>query len=389
MTDTAAADTRFSKLESALNHITNKASESHHEQPTAHLHAPSNTEHSHAWMKRIFPYQELEEVEQSFHMGNYVIDRATGEKTFEPMSFYVRLGMHMLYYGSEQENVLGWNRTKALLKEQSEKMGREYDDPKSVDHIPPFIESFDLQATLPQLREPDPTKYANFNEFFGRELRPDARPVAEPANPSVVSSPADCRLTTFPTIDLATRYWIKGAGFTLARLLGGDDAATALAQTLDGGAMAIARLAPQDYHRWHAPVDGTVQSIWEIPGTYYTVNPQAVNEAGTMDVFCENRRSVMVLQRSTGGEQQRRRSVVVLVAVGAMLVGSIRYNAGIEVGAQVRRGQALGAFYYGGSTVLALFPQGDVCFDEDLVRNSTEQTCETLVQVGWRIGAGS
>lgn len=381
MTDTpdAAADTRFSKLESALNHVTNKASESHHEQPTAHLHAPANAEHSHAWMKRIFPYQDLEAMEQAFHMGNYVIDRTTGEKAFEPMSFYVRLGMHMLYYGSEQEKILGWNRTKALLKEQSEKMGREYDDPTSVDHIQPFIESFDLQDSLSQLAEPDPTKYNTFNEFFGRALRPDARPVAEPENPSVVSSPADCRLTTFPTVDLATKYWIKGYGFTLERLLGGD---AALAQTMAGGALAIARLAPQDYHRWHSPVDGTVTSFKEIPGTYYTVNPQAINEAGTMDVFCENKRSVMVMERAATGRP------VVLVAVGAMLVGSIQYNPGIEVGAQVKRGQALGAFYYGGSTVIALFPKGEVSFDEDLVRNSMEQNCETLVKVGWRMGAG-
>ena len=28
-------------------------------------------------------------------MGNYVIDRETGEKSFEAMSIYVRLGMHL------------------------------------------------------------------------------------------------------------------------------------------------------------------------------------------------------------------------------------------------------------------------------------------------------
>ena len=28
-------------------------------------------------------------------MGNYVIDRKTGEKSFEAMSIYVRLGMHL------------------------------------------------------------------------------------------------------------------------------------------------------------------------------------------------------------------------------------------------------------------------------------------------------
>lgn len=130
--------------------------------------------------------------------------------------------------------------------------------------------------------EPDPTKYRTFNDFFAREIRESARPIAESGNDLVVSSPADCRLTAWPTVDLARKYWIKGSGFTLARLL--DD--EALAQSFEGGSIIIARLAPQDYHRWHAPVAGTVTTIQDIPGAYYTVNPQAINQPGLMDVFC-------------------------------------------------------------------------------------------------------
>lgn len=102
-----------------------------------------------------------------------------------------------------------------------------------------------------------------------------------------------------------------------------------------------------------------------------------------MDVFCENKRSVMVLKRPLTG------SPIAVIAVGAMLVGSIKYNPGVEVGASVKRGQALGAFYYGGSTVITLFPKGEIVLDADLVQNSTEQKCETLMKVGWRIGASA
>ena len=111
--------------------------------------------------------------------------------------------------------------------------------------------------------QPDPTKYNTFNEFFAREIKESARPIAEPDNDKAITSAADCRLTTFPTVDLATKYWIKGFGFTIPRLLGSD----ALAQTFDNGAILVHRLAPQDYHRWHAPVSGHVESITEIPGT--------------------------------------------------------------------------------------------------------------------------
>ena len=310
-------------------------------------------------------------------MGNYVIDRQTGEKSFEAMSIYVRVGMHLLYYGSEQEKVLQCKRTLALLKSQSEKMGKEYDTPESKAHIEPFIQSFELQDTLSEMVQPDPSQYPTFNDFFAREIRESARPIADPDNDLVASSPADCRLTAFSTIDLATKYWIKGYGFTVARLL--DD--EILAQQFDGGSIVIARLAPQDYHRWHAPVAGTVQGVKDIPGAYFTVNPQAINEPGTLDVFCENKRSVMTLQRSSTG------SLIAIIAVGAMLVGSIKYVGGVErAGTEVRRGQCLGAFYYGGSTVIVLYPRGEIYLDDDLTRNSTEQACETLMKVGWRTG---
>ena len=90
----------------------------------------------------------------------------------------------------------------------------------------------------------------------------------------------------------------------------------------------------------------------------------------------------MILKRKGTG------APVAIIAVGAMLVGSIAYNTGIQVGAEVRRGQCLGKFQYGGSTVITLFPAGEVEFDGDLIKNSTEANCETLVQVGWRIGRG-
>jgi phosphatidylserine decarboxylase len=323
-------------------------------------------------------WNSVESFENAWHLGNYVIDRQTGQKSFEPMSIYVRLGMHFLYYGYGQEAILHLKQTRDILEYQSKQMGAAYDSAESKAHIEPFINAFHLRDGLRELIEPDPTKYATFNQFFAREINPLARPIAEPDDRSVVSSPADCRLTVFPTVDQATKYWIKGHGFTIGKLL--DD--EVLAATLAGGTIAIARLAPQDYHRWHSPVDGSVHTIKEIPGTYYTVNPQAINQPGIVDVFCENRRSVMVISRKPNN------APIIVVAVGAMLVGSIKYNPGIVSGADIKRGQCLGAFQYGGSTVIVLCPRGEMVPDQDLVENSTQQNCETLVKVGWRIGKG-
>lgn len=43
-----------------------------------------------------------------------------------------------------------------------------------------------------------------------------------------------------------------------------------LADELEGGSIAVFRLAPQDYHRFHIPAKGTIESINPIAGTYYT-----------------------------------------------------------------------------------------------------------------------
>lgn len=60
--------------------------------------------------------------------------------------------MHLLYYGSHQEDMLHWKRAQDMLRDQSIKMGKQYDAPESKEHIQPFIESFHLQNSLSELK---------------------------------------------------------------------------------------------------------------------------------------------------------------------------------------------------------------------------------------------
>ena len=91
MADTQAG---FAASAAALDSITN-AAENHPDLPQSHLHRPANHESAHSWLSKIIPEKRLDDLENRFHMGNYVIDRQTGEKSFEAMSIYVRLGMHL------------------------------------------------------------------------------------------------------------------------------------------------------------------------------------------------------------------------------------------------------------------------------------------------------
>ncbi|KAF2225015.1 phosphatidylserine decarboxylase-domain-containing protein [Elsinoe ampelina] len=295
------------------------------------------------------------------------------------MPLFVRLGMHLLYCGSPQIRLLQTDAAKHLLKEQTERLGRLYDSTDSRDYIRYFIQHYHLEDTETEWEFEHLESYESFNEFFGRALKPAARPITDPDDEDAISAAADSRTVVYRSILQATQFWIKGFGFSLETLIENE----AWARELGSASIAIHRLAPQDYHRWHSPVEGTIVDIKEIPGAYYTVNPQAVRQANTLDVFCANRRSVMrIIEHSTG-------KYIFVVAIGAMLVGSIKYIEGIQTGEEVYRGRPLGYFQYGGSTVVVIFPENTVVFDPDLVRYSSGpgKQYETLVKAGERIGS--
>lgn len=218
-----------------------------------------------------------------------------------------------------------------------------------------------------------------FNDFFSRKLKPDARPAASPDDYSIIVSAADCRLTVFPTWDSARKLWVKGRHFTLPTLLRDPALVKAIGPN---PSLAIFRLAPQDYHRFHAPVAGVLEHVVHLPGEYYTVNPQAVNER--LDVLTGNTRSVLRLRADVASARDGRheKATMAVVAVGALLVGSIGWDK--EVGQGVDKGAGLGYFRYGGSTVICVFPQGTL-WDSDLLENSSHKL-ETLVRAGERIG---
>ncbi|KAI1782781.1 phosphatidylserine decarboxylase-domain-containing protein [Ganoderma leucocontextum] len=335
------------------------------------MHAPMHQLWTIPFIHKLIP--GLEKLASQYHVGNFVIVRSTGEKIFESMPVYPRLGMHLMFYGGTQIKLLHNHTVESILKDLSIRQGKVYDSPESVKSIPSFIQTYSI--SLDELEQPDITKYKCFNDFFSRKLRPGMRPVQDADDPLGFCSAADSRLTVYPTVDAAKQFWVKGNNFSIASLLGVEPGSDQ-ARMFEGGSVAIFRLAPQDYHRFHSPIDGVVGDVHDIPGQYYTVNPQAVNESG-FDVFTENRRAIQYMKHSQSN------APIAFVAVGAMLVGSIIWTAG--KGAAVKRGDELGYFAYGGSTVVVLFPKSLIQFDDDLSKNS-DVPIETLVKVGESIG---
>ncbi|BGP18402.1 hypothetical protein JCM10213v2_006468 [Rhodosporidiobolus nylandii] len=290
------------------------------------------------------------------------------------MPLATRIGMRLLYHGLERGKLLRSRRVEAALKQWSIREGQKFDSPHRVlERIEAFVRAYNIDTT--DLLKSDLTTYPTLNSFFYRKLRPDARPPASPDDATVISSAADCRLTVFDSVESAKKLWVKGQHFTLDSLL----LDSSLSASLQNGAVAVFRLAPADYHRYHAPVACVVGETQHVPGAYETVNSMIVRDK-RFDVFTSNKRDITTLR--TVNPVTGTQVPVAFVQVGALLVASIRQTK--KEGRAVKRA-------YGGSTIVAVFPAGSVKWDEDLMRNSVGKNregvqLETLVKVGEKIG---
>jgi phosphatidylserine decarboxylase len=327
---------------------------------------------SRKWFSRWLGFMSFGNYKIGRNNANiFVQDRRTGKLIEEKIPTYIRLGIRLLH-----QNVVTYRTTadfsyiRNILQSMSIQQGKKYDNPLSVSNIPGFIKYHKLPVH--EIRDPI-TSFKSFNEFFYRRIKlAEYRPLSHPEDSQVTVSPADCRLNVFSSISEATNLWIKGVHFSATELLGGDQE---LGKYFDGGSLVIARLAPQDYHRFHSPVDGTVTANYHISGTYFTVNPMAVRQK--VDVYTENARTVTIIESAQFGK-------VAFVSIGAMMVGSIVITT--KVGATLGRMDEVGYFAFGGSTIVVLYAKSaGVQFDADLLENSQQQL-ETLIKVGDSMG---
>jgi phosphatidylserine decarboxylase len=170
----------------------------------------------------------------------------------------------------------------------------------------------------------------------------------------------------------------KGIGYSLESLLGSGEAAAVFAD----GPFATLYLAPRDYHRIHAPLDGRIESYAYIPGEFWPVNGCSVRSRAAL--FCLNERLITFLSTAAGP--------CAIVKVGATCVSRIRASYGEIVThsgkpgevhrfnepISIHKGDELGAFEMG-STVILLFQRGRVRWEAGMVEGAR-------VRMGQRIG---
>jgi phosphatidylserine decarboxylase len=222
--------------------------------------------------------------------------------------------------------------------------------------------------------ECDPSKpnlgYKSWDDFFTRRFSPHLRPVATvyKDQPLIVNA---CESTPYRiATPLAARaqFWIKAQPYSLVDIL----ADSAYYHRFVGGTLYQAYLSALSYHRWHAPISGTVTKISHVPGTYFAENyrePSNPNDpVGPLGhVLRESQgyiteiaaRMMIYIQAD-----DPRIGLMCLVMVGMVEVSSCESTVG--EGQHVEAGEEIGMFHYGGSTHCLIFEKGkNVDFVED------------------------
>jgi len=212
-----------------------------------------------------------------------------------------------------------------------------------------FIRTYDIDLSIAEREHVE--QYLNFNDFFTRKLKADARPVASQSD--VVVSPADGVLSQFGAINNDQFIQAKGQSYSTSRLLGDSSLAT----EFSGGSFATVYLSPSDYHRVHMPQGGRLLETRYIPGKLFSVNQTTAN--GIPELFARNERLICIFETSHGK--------MAVILVGAMLVAGIEtcwqdhYLPGrhsvADFSLQTKnfeRADELGLFKFG-STVVLLF----------------------------------
>jgi phosphatidylserine decarboxylase len=169
-----------------------------------------------------------------------------------------------------------------------------------------FIKRYNVDMGEALIAEPD--RYASFNEFFTRELKPGLRPLA--SGPKAIFCPADGAISQLGDIKKDQLFQAKGRHYTVDDLLGGD---MEWAVNFYDGSFATIYLSPRDYHRVHMPISGQLQKMLYVPGKLFSVNQ--VTADNVPNLFARNERAVCLFDTDAGP--------MALILVGAMIVAGI------------------------------------------------------------------
>jgi phosphatidylserine decarboxylase len=194
--------------------------------------------------------------------------------------------------------------------------------------------------------------FGSWDNFFVREFATGIRPVEDPSNDNVIVSACESDVYRIANnVKRMDTFWIKEQPYSLYHMLAGDPEH---GKAFDGGTVYQAFLSARSYHRWHAPVSGTIVKIVFVPGTYYAACPNLDEpDPGATDLsqpyITQLATRVLVFIKA----KNPKIGLMCFIAVGMSEVSTCQIT--VQDNDEVKKGEELGMFHFGGSTHCLVF----------------------------------
>jgi phosphatidylserine decarboxylase len=240
-----------------------------------------------------------------------------------------------------------------------EERGKFMDSPESAKIIEEWLSDNSLKNEDFVLPEEG---FKSFNEFFTRDLKPGTRPIDDATDESILVSPADGIINMIANeLELVTEIPTKGRmTMSLNSLL---DKSKYAERFIGGSALAIF-LMPDNYHHYHSPTTGKIvesnesvgNRLFGMPDMLDMINNGNLAYNKDYSVFEDFKHGYFIIETSNYG-------FIAMIPIGLQTVGSVVFEddykkVSSDNPIQIHKGEKLGHFEYGGSTVLLIFEKG-------------------------------
>lgn len=192
--------------------------------------------------------------------------------------------------------------------------------------------------------------YRSWDEFFTRELRDGARPIAAPGDDAVIVNACESAPYRIARrVEYRDRFWIKSQPYSIVHMLANDERAALFA----GATIYQAYLCPLSYHRWHSPVTGTITRAYVKSGSYYAeaasqgFDPEGPNDSQSYITEVATRALIFIEADNPAI------GLMCVLAVGMAEVSTCQIT--VHEGQRVKKGDQIGMFHYGGSSHCLIF----------------------------------
>ncbi|KAI2791995.1 hypothetical protein POX_b02026 [Penicillium oxalicum] len=205
--------------------------------------------------------------------------------------------------------------------------------------------------------------FKSWDDFFTRKFAEGMRPVAEPDNDKVIANACESKpYRVAQNLQARDTFWIKSQPYSVMDMMHFDD----LAEPFVGGTIYQAFLSALSYHRWHAPVSGTVVKAYVIDGTYFSellfegVGNPKFNAAS---IKMEGQRMSQSYITATATRalifiEADEPSIGLMAFIGVGMVEVSTCDITVKEGDHLQKGDDMGMFHFGGSSYCLLFRKG-------------------------------